>query len=59
MAVAVYNHDKREFRSDSNYLRWLAYFAAETDGNFVEKAEEMHPCTEVDMAKFYPPENPA
>ena len=59
MAFAVYNYDKGEYRSDTNYLRWFVFFGEEIDGEYNYIEEELHPCTEVDMAKFYPPENPA
>ena len=59
MAFAVYNYYKGEYRSDTNYLRWFVHFTDVIDGVKNEIKEELHPCTEVDMAKFYPSENPA
>ena len=59
MALAVENFDTSEPRSDTNYVRWIVHFVERIDGVYNEMREELHPCTDVDMAKFYPPEDPA
>ena len=59
MAFAAYNADTGEYISDTNYLRWIVTLGEQIDGEWNEIREELHPCTDLDMAKFYPPENPA
>ena len=59
MAFAVSDFYTGVPKSDTNYLRWVASFQEQIDGVLNEIKEELHPCTEVDMAKFYPSENPA
>ena len=57
MAVGV-ETTEGEPRSDTNYIRWMVRFVSLIDGVKSETRQYLKPCTDVDMARFDPPENP-
>lgn len=59
MAFAVENTSAGGYRSDTNYVRWMVVFKERIDGILSDTVKELHRCTDLDMEKFYPPENPA
>ena len=42
-------------KSDPTYIKWFARKFVSTDGVITNEVLPMHPCTEEDFAKFYPP----
>ena len=59
MAFSATNPETKEHLSDTDYIRWSVSFTEKIGETWNEIDKELHRCTDIDMAKFYPPENPA
>jgi len=43
-------------KADPRYIKWVARHFISEEGRITERLIPMHPCTEEDFAKFYPPD---